>query len=58
MASYSATHQWSKWEVLEQLLVQFGDVEEFLKNENLGSPYIRSKVLATFTDTQKELILN
>ena len=57
IASYSATRWWSKWEVLEQLLVQFGDVEEFLKNENLGSPHIRSKVLATFTDIQKELTL-
>ena len=57
MASYSATRWWSKWEVLEQLLVQFGDVEEFSKNENLGSPQIRSKVLATFTDIQKELTL-
>ena len=43
--------------MLEQLLVQFGDVEEFLKNENLGSPHIRSKVLATFTDIQKRAYL-
>ena len=57
MASYSATRWWSKWEVLEQLLVQFGDVEEFLKNENLGSPHIWSKVLATFTDIQKRAYL-
>ena len=42
MASYSATRWWSRWEVMEQLLVQFGDVEKFLKNKNLGSPHIRS----------------
>ena len=57
MASYSATRWWSKWEVLEQLLVQFGDIEEFSKNENLGSPQIRSKILATFTDIQKRAYL-
>ena len=33
------------------------DVEKFLKNENLGSPHIRSKLLAIFTDTQKRAFL-
>jgi len=51
MSSYSATHWWSRWEMKEQSLVQFGDAEKFLKNENLGSPNITSKLLATFTDT-------
>ena len=37
--------------MMEQLLVQFGDVEGFLNNENLGSPYIRS---AIFTDSQEK----
>lgn len=57
MASYSATRWWSRWEVMEQLLVQFGDIEKFLKNENLGSPHIRSKLLAIFADTQKRAYL-
>ena len=57
MASYSATRWWSRWEVMEQLLVQFGDVEKFLKNKNLGSPHIRSKLLAVFTDTHKKAFL-
>ena len=57
MASYSATRWWSRWQVMEQLLVQFGDVEKLLKNKNLGSPHIRSKLLAIFTDTQKKAFL-
>ena len=27
MASYSATQWWSRWEVYQQLMVQFGDLE-------------------------------
>jgi len=57
MGSYSATRWWSRWELMEQLLVQFGDVEGFLNNENLGSPHIRSKLLAIFTDSQKRVYL-
>ena len=54
MARHSATH----WlQVMKQLLVQFGDAEKFLKNENLWSPHIRSKLLAIFTDTQKRAFL-
>ena len=30
MASYSATRWWSKWEVMQQLLVQFGDISSSL----------------------------
>jgi len=40
MGSYSATHWWSRWELMEQLLIQFRDVEGFLNNENLGSPQL------------------
>ena len=54
MASYSATCWWSRWEVMEQLLVQFGDVEKFLKNENLGSLHIQSSY---FANTQKKAFL-
>lgn len=57
MASYSATRWWSRWEVLEQLLVQFGDVLPFLQNEDIGSPVTKSKLLAFFTDAQKRAFL-
>ena len=30
MPSYSATRWWSKWEILDQLLVSFGDIKLFL----------------------------
>ena len=30
MATYSKTHWWSKWEIMHQVLVQFGDVQAFL----------------------------
>ena len=54
MASFSATRQWSRWEVMEQLLVQFGDVLPFLQNEEIGSPTTRAKLLALVTDAQKK----
>ena len=53
MATYSHTRWWSKWEVMHQLLVQFGDVKQFLmKNSDVG-PSTRPKLLAFFDDTQK-----
>ena len=50
MSSYSATRWRSRWEVMEQLLVQFGDVQQFLQKEDLGSPTTRAKLLALITD--------
>ena len=53
MASYSATRWWSKWEIFNQLLVQFGDIEPFLRiNSDLG-PVSRQKLVKTFEDAQK-----
>ena len=38
MATYSHTRWWSKWEIMSQNLVQFGDVKPFLqKNTDIGS---------------------
>ena len=57
MATYSATRWWSKWEVLHQLMVHFGDVEPFLrKNEDVG-PSTRQKLLSFFDDSQKTGLL-
>ena len=33
MKSFSTTRWWSRWEVMEQLLVQFGDVEPSLQKK-------------------------
>ena len=52
MSSYSTTRWWSKWEVIKQVLVYFGDVEPFLiENEDVG-PALRPKLLAFFSDPQ------
>lgn len=37
MASYSKTQWWSKWEILHQIMIQFGDIEPFLTaNTDIG----------------------
>jgi hypothetical protein len=40
MKSYSATRWWSRWEVMEQLMMQSGDVDPFLQHDEVGSPAI------------------
>ena len=42
MASFSKTRWWSWWEVMHQIMVQFGDVMPFLTNADLGSSVTRS----------------
>ena len=42
--TYSKTRWWSRWKVLHQMFLQFGDVEPFLtRNEDIG-PALRSKL--------------
>ena len=53
MPTLSKTRWWSRWEILHQLLVQFGDVQLFLQNNDVG-PGIRPKLLEILTDTQKQ----
>ena len=55
MKSFSATLWWSRWEVIEQLLVQFGDVEPFLQHEQIGSPATVSKLKGIFSDSSKKV---
>ena len=38
MATFSATHWWSRWEVIEQVAVQFGDVMPFYVRRVLDQP--------------------
>lgn len=57
--SYSKTRWWSKWEVFEQLLVQFGNVRRFLQEAeaaNLG-PQIVPQIRQTLTDEQSRISL-
>ncbi len=45
VASYSKTRWWSKWEILHQIMLQFGDIEPFLTaNTDIG-PSLRPKML-------------
>jgi len=57
MASYSVTRWWSRWEVIEQVSVQFGDVLPFLRREGLGSAMTTAKLVTFFTDPQKKALL-
>lgn len=50
MATSSKTRWWSRWEVLHQVLQQFGDVEPFLHNNPDISPATRSKLLQILSD--------
>jgi len=45
LPSYSPIMWWSRWEVYKQLMVQFGDLEEFLKAIVI-SPVTRTKLLS------------
>ena len=52
MASFSKTRWWSRWEILHQLMVQFGDIEPFLRrNEDIG-PALRPKLLEIISNVQ------
>ena len=57
MQSYSATRWWSKWEVMKQVLVQFGDVEPFLDNHMDMAPSLTSKLRSLCQDVQKNVYL-
>ena len=50
MASLSKTRWWSRWEIYNQILLQFDDIEPFLtRNQDLG-PSLRPKLLQMITD--------
>ena len=57
MASYSDTRWWSRWEVCNQVLLQFGDVHSFLLSHPDFSPVTTSKLLDILDNTQKATYL-
>ena len=57
MATYSVTRWWSRWEVIEQVSIQFGDVLPFLRREDLGSAMTNAELVTFFTDPQKKALL-
>ena len=48
---YPATRWWSKWEVINQTFVLFGDVESFIREEFSNST--RTKLTEFFSDSRK-----
>ena len=57
MATYSKTRWWSQWEVMHQVLQQFGDVEPFLHNNEDVGPSTRGKLLEILSNSQQLIML-
>ncbi len=45
MASFSKTRWWSKWEIMQNVMVQFGDIHPFLTKHSEIGPSLRGKLL-------------
>lgn len=54
--SYSATRWWSQWEVLDQLMTHFGDVELFLSSHSDIAPATMTKLISVIT-TKKDMLM-
>ena len=57
MRTYSSTRWWSKWEVLDQLLVMFGDVKAFLEDNKDVGLATRTKLLEILNNQTKNTYL-
>ena len=57
MGSYSATRWWSRWEIMKQLMVQYPEIEMFLKNNPDVAPASHAKLITFFQDKQKNAYL-
>ena len=57
MATYSQTRWWSRWEIMQQVLEQFSDVEPFLQENPDLSAATRAKILEILHDPQQLLFL-
>ena len=56
MKSYCKTRWWSRWEVMDQLLKQFGDILIFLNNDELSS-VTSTKLLEIMVDVNKRSVI-
>ena len=52
MRTHSDTRWWSKWDILQQALYYFGDIEPFLRENEELSPAVRRHLLEIFDDHQ------
>ena len=57
MATFSVTRWWSKWEVIKQLLEQFGDIRLFLSSEENFASVLKPKLLAVLENAQQNIML-
>ena len=57
--SYSETRLWPKWEMFEQLLVQFGDVQQFLQEAEAAklAPQIVLQIRETLSNQDSRINL-
>ena len=53
MASYSKTRWWSRWEVFQQVMAQFGNLFPFLEEISDVAPATHSKLHSLLGDSQK-----
>ena len=51
MPSYNPTRWWSRWELFNQIMVQFGDVEPFLRRIEDIAPATKASF---FTDNERK----
>ena len=57
VCGYSATRLWSKWEVMNQLLDLFGDLEPLLRISEDFSVATRSKLTGILSNPQTSTVL-
>ena len=57
MSSYSKTRWWSRWEVMEQVINQFGSIHPFLVENPDISPATRQHLMDILNDPKQLLIL-
>ena len=57
IVTYSQTRWWSRWEVMHQAFLMFGDIEPFVRENEDVSPATRAKLLEFFDDRQKLFLL-
>ena len=58
MGSYSATSWWNRWEIISQVVMQYPEIEIFLRNNPEIAPASHAKLITLFfQDKQKNVYL-
>ena len=57
MTTYSVTRWWSKWEVMKQLMIQFGDIHPFLTSAEDFASALIPKLLSVLEDPYQARLL-